>query len=124
MYEVLAMIKPGSAFTPDEMAAILQAACGRLGRDVRRQGSRFTITAEGAEICLELSEASHVVVESNEIAEKFGIPCAGCVARYEMSGDDPDMVLFDDYLLINEGLEETGRFVLFDPHECRLLFGG
>ena len=39
-----------------------------------------------------------------------------------MSGDDPNMELFNDYLLINESLKATGSVVIFDPQEEKLLF--
>jgi hypothetical protein len=63
-----------------------------------------------------------VVNESNEIAERFGVPSQGCRTRFEMSGNDPDMTLFNDYLLINERLQAMGNFVIFDMQECKLLF--
>lgn len=31
-----------------------------------------------------------------------------------MVGNDPDMLFFNDYLLINEKLYATGKFVIFD----------
>jgi hypothetical protein len=39
-----------------------------------------------------------------------------------MTGDDPDRELFNDFLLINEHLQATGNFVIFDAQECKLLF--
>lgn len=32
------------------------------------------------------------------------------------------MELFNDYLLINERLHETGKFIIFDTQGCKLLF--
>jgi hypothetical protein len=122
MYEVLAMIKQGSEFTADEMAGLLRDVGASANRKVTRSGTSFRIGAGDSEIHMNFSDAPHVLVESKEIAEQFGIPCESCVARYEMAGDDPEMELFNDYLLINERLEETGRFVLFDPQEGGLLF--
>ena len=39
-----------------------------------------------------------------------------------MGGDDVEMTLFNDYLLINERLQKTGHFVIFDPQEGKLLY--
>jgi hypothetical protein len=80
------------------------------------------VTTVSGSLDLVWHNAGHVVEESNEIAERFGVPSQGCRARFEMAGDDPDMELFNDYLLINERLQDTGKFVIFDTQECKLLF--
>ena len=72
-------------------------------------------------LTIEFNDAPHVVEESQEIAEAFGIPCGQCDARFEMSGDDPDMELFNDYLLVNERLDAAGCFFVFDPTEGKLF---
>lgn len=122
MYEVLAMIKPESSFSVDEMAELLEAVCAAANHKLTRVENVFMITNGDAELQLEYSDEAFVVDESNDIADRFKVPCSNCAARIEMAGNDPDMVLFTDYLLINENLESTEQFILFDPQECRMLF--
>ena len=38
-----------------------------------------------------------------------------------MNGEDADMDLFNDYLLVNERLDATGHFFVFDPTEGKLF---
>lgn len=123
MYDILAMIKPNAAFSLDEMANVLQQVCKSGDGNLAQDDTTFTISANEAELHVGFSDEPHVLEESNEIAAEFDIPCSGCAARYEMSGDDPDMELFNDFLLINERLEESGCFVLFDPVEGKLFEG-
>lgn len=122
MYDTLIMLRPEAAFTLDALHTLV--------RDVVREG---TATVERVEDCLRVrtaegslsivwNAAPHVLEESNELGEEFGVPTGGCRARFEMSGDDPGMELFNDYLLINERLQATGKFVLFDLQEGKLLF--
>jgi hypothetical protein len=89
---------------------------------VERYGNQTRITSGSGYLSIDWNTAAHVIVESDEIADRFKIPCRGCSARFEMDGRDSDMVLFNDYLLINERLEATGHFVIFDAQEGKLLF--
>ena len=122
MYEVLAMVKPDALFTPDDMESMLRKICTASGRELMRSGPAFTIRAEDAELRIFCRSGPDVVEESNDMAEYFGIPCEDCAARYEISGDDFNMVLLNGYILINEWLQETKRFVLFDSQQGKLLF--
>ena len=89
---------------------------------VTRTNDRISLAQDTAMLGIGFSNGQHVAEESAEIAEEFQVPCQGCEARFEMSGDDPDMDLFNDYLIINERLQEAGSFVIFDPNQGKLLF--
>lgn len=101
MYEVLAMLKPDAKFTVDQMAAIVEDVCSSAERQVDRDGDAFSILAGDSQFHISFSDAPHIIEESHEIAEHFGIPCSGCSRRYEMAGHDPDMLF--------RALRSTGR---------------
>src|SRR5687767_13744404 len=104
------MLKPGESFTPKEMAAIVREIASSGDGEFESQGSSCIIRGQDAYLQIDYQSAAHIKEESEEIAEQFGIPCAACTVRYEMEGDDPDMLFFNDYLLINEKLYATGKF--------------
>ena len=122
MYDTLMMLKPNVSLTTDELHSILIDITRSMSRNVERDGNRLRVTTEGACLAITWNDSPHVMEESNEIAERFGVPSRGCRARFEMAGEDPDMELLNDYMLINEELQATGNFVIFDTQECRLLF--
>jgi len=76
------------------------------------------------EACLEIRENSdsYVPEECHEIADQLSLPCREFRTRYEIAGKDPDMELFNDYLLLAERLQKTGQFVVFDCNRGKLLF--
>jgi hypothetical protein len=122
MYDTLIMLKPDASFTVDELHALVADVTRTKSAAVEREGSHVRVAVGSASLLIAWHNAAHIVEESNEIAERFGVPSQGCRARFEMAGDDPDMELFNDYLLINERLQATGKFVIFDTQECKLLF--
>lgn len=122
MYDTLIMLKPGSSFTADDLHRLLLDVTQSGAVSVEREGDRFRVFAGTGQLDIGRNDAAYVAEESTDIAEKFGIPSRGCHSRFEMTGDDPDMELFNDYLLINERLQATGKFVIFDTYECKLLF--
>lgn len=122
MYNTLIMLKPGASFTVDELHALVVDVMKSGEAVVEREGSHVRVTAASGSLDIAWHNAAHVVEESDEIAERFGVPSHGCKSRFEMAGDDPDMELFNDYLLINERLQASGKFVIFDTQECKLLF--
>ena len=123
MYDTLIMLKPDATFSPDEMAMVLRNVAQSGGRTVECRGTSVIRKSGGAYLQVDFSNGPHVIEESKEIAVAYGIPCDHCAARFEMNGDDPDMDLFNDYLLVNERLEATGNFFIFDPIEGKLLGG-
>lgn len=122
MYDTLIMLKPGASFAVDELHALVVEVVDGGEAAVEREGGVIRIAAGDGVLTIEWDNAAHVVDESNEIAEQYGVPSRGCAARLVMSGDDPDMDLLNDYALINERLHATGKFVIFDTEECKLLF--
>ena len=122
MYDTLVMLKPGSTFTVEEMLEVVQkVAAGGVG-SVTRTGSTIRLETAAGYFELTLNTSDYVIEESNEIAQQFGIACRDCASRFEMTGQDSDMELFNDYLIINERLQALGKFVIFDTQECKLMF--
>src|SRR4051794_26607361 len=95
MYDTLIMVKPEASFTVDELHALVVDVNRSGSAAVERHGSRMRVTAGSGLLDIEWDSGGHVVVESNEIAGRFGVPSKGCRARFVMTGDDPDMELFD-----------------------------
>lgn len=122
MYDLLIMLKPGAKFSRDEMLSVAYSVAQSGTGTVGIWGDAIRIEDGAAYLQLEFSNEPHVAEESQEIAESFGIGCAGCTSRYEMSGNDPELDLMNDQILLCERLEETGRFILFDP-AAGTLFG-
>ena len=122
MYETLIMLKPGGQFSLEDMLHVVRDVASSGDACVERTGDGILLEEGTAMLGISFSDAPHVADESGEIASQFHVPCQGCAARFEMSGDDPDLDLFNDYLIINERLQETGLFVIFDPNKGKLLF--
>ncbi|WP_206817736.1 hypothetical protein [Chroococcus sp. FPU101] len=122
MYETLIMLKPSSTFRIDDLRRLLSDIAASEEVFVEQAGYQIRLVTETSSLNIYWNDAAHVVEESNEIAQQFAIPCTDCRVRFEMSGDDSEMELFNDYLLINQRLQETGQFVIFDAQECKLLF--
>ena len=122
MYDTLIMQKPGTSFTVDELHNLVLDLMQFGDAEIERNGSHVRVALGSAFLDIIWHDAPHVLKESAEIAQEFGVPSDGCTARFEMAGEDPEMELFNDYLLINERLQETGKFFIFDTQECKLLF--
>ena len=122
MYDTFIMLKPDASFTVDELHEIVINVMKTRSAVVEREGNHVRITASSGSINITWHNSAYVFEESKEIADRFGVPSQGCRARFEMAGDDPDMELFNDYLLINERLQATDKFIIFDTQECKLLF--
>jgi|GEM_PF-3040314 len=122
MYDTLIMLHPGTSFSVDEMLEVVQSVAATSDGSVELSGSTVRLATSAGHIDITPNSSDYVVEESNEIAERFDIPCRDCAARYEMSGEDAGMELFNDYLIINERLQTLGKFVIFDPQECKLMF--
>ena len=122
MYDTLIMLKPNSTFSVDALHQLVQEVLQSSPAAVEHDGNWIKIILGKGRIFIYSSSEPHVIEESNEIAERFRVPSHGCLARFEMNGEDPEMELFNDYLLINERLQKAGNFVIFDTQECKLLF--
>ncbi len=122
MYETLAMLKPGASYSLDDLERLVTEVAQSGEAAVSRSGKTVRMVDGEAYVTFTENKAPYVVVESNDIAAKFAMPCKGCPSRFEIGGDDPEMELFNDYLLVAERLQGTGLFVIFDPHQCKLMF--
>lgn len=122
MYDTLARLKPGESFTVEDLHRLVVEVTRATSAAVERTNQLVSVTLKGGRLDIGWSNAAHVLEESNEIAEQFGAASRGCKGRFEMAGNDPAMELFNSYLLINERLQKTGKFVIFDTQECTFPF--
>jgi hypothetical protein len=124
MYETFAMLKPAAAFSLQDLERVVAEVANSGDATVSRSGKTLRMIIGDA--VLEIAENSdgYVLEESNEIASRFAIACQNCRLRYEFAAEDPDMDLFNDYLLVAERLNKTGQFVIFDCNQSKLLFDG
>lgn len=122
MYDTLIMVKPGVSFTADELGSVLIDVTRRRSRTLERDGNVFRITTGSALLVLIWSDAPHVLEESERIAEQFEVSTRGCQTRIEMTGNDPDLELYYDCVLIDETLRATDKFVVFDTQAGRQRF--
>ena len=114
MYETLMMIKPGGEFSMQAMAALVSEVCRSGDAQVKHDKGGIKVSLQNASLMINFSDEDWVAIESQEIAARFSLPVSGCRARFEMSGRDDDLLLYNEYLLINERLEDTGLFVVLD----------
>jgi hypothetical protein len=124
VYETLAILKPTATFSLDDLERIVRDVAASGDAEVSRSGR--TVRIVRGEAYLEISENSddYVPEECNEIADQLSIPRQNFPKRYEFAAEDPDMELFNDYLLVAERLQKTGNFVIFDRNQGKLLFDG
>ena len=117
MYETLIMLKPETRFSVDELERVVRdVAAGGTGA-VERNGSSIILKTPASYLQIDYSEAPSVLEESEEISRRFGLECRRCRSRFEMHGEDVDMQLFNDYVLINERLGSTHKFFIFSQAE-------
>jgi hypothetical protein len=128
-YDTLAMVRPTAsrAYDLKWMEELARAVAGGAGASVARKrdliGAAYVSVMRGeTELCIYYSDAPHVLIESNEIAEGCNGSCHGCASRFELSGTDLALVLMNDHQLICERLNATGDFVLFSA-QGGLFFG-
>lgn len=114
MYETLMMLKPGQDLPPEKMEDLVRNICSAMGRSVERHGPEIIVRAGESRLFIEFNDTPSVPAESAELAEEYGIDCAHCTARYQMSGEEngEELELFNDALLITERLEELGLILL------------
>ena len=119
MYETLIMLKDGESFSPHDMHELVKDVCGSGQGSFEAAGTSCFIRANDSYIRIHHSAEPHVAEESKEIAEYANMGCADCTSRFEMKGDDMDMLLFNDYLLILERITATDKFFIFDSAQGR-----
>jgi hypothetical protein len=121
MYDTLIMLKPDATFSLEDMESILRDVAESGEGLVERQGTSIFLRSSDSYLQIDFNNEPFVIEESKEIAADRDIACGECAARFEMASDDPDMELFNDYLLVNERLDETGNFLIFDQAEGNLF---
>lgn len=114
MYEALVMLKPGNTFSVDEMEALVKKVTAAT---VRRESDSVIVETESAGFDIDYNDEPYVVEESIEITGDSGIDCYASTVRFEVQGEDPEMELFNDYLLVMETLDKMDKFVIYDPTE-------
>lgn len=122
MYETFAMLKPTATFSLDELERVVRAVADSGDAEVSRSGRKIRMSI--GEAVLEIGENSddYVAEECNEIADQLSIPRQNFPKRYEFAAEDPELELFNDYLLVAERLQQTGKFVIFDCNNGTVLF--
>lgn len=121
MYESLIMLKRNTTFFLDDLEIMVREVAASSAGTIERRNTSIILKSADAFLQIDFNNAPHVIEESKEIAKNCNIACAECVSRFEMYGDDLEMELFNDYLLINERLNDTGKFFIFDQIEGKLF---
>jgi len=122
MYQTIAMLKPGCAFSVTDMHALVKEVASSGSGSLSQSGTTSKLSSSANYLTIGFSDAPHVAVESKELADTYGLPCGQSTKRIEICGNDPDMDLFNDYLIIAEKLHGTGKFVVYDLAEGKLMF--
>lgn len=125
MYNALILIDPS---TPASIVGlktkIKQVFTGSLNRDVADElaGNELKLFWLNFTFTITYADASHVLAESREIAEKFAKKHVArnrieqCQARFEIfSDEDPHKTHFNEYIFIIESAECLGPVYTFEP---------
>ena len=122
MYETLILVKPGKDLPFSEIESIARTIADTGDGLFKSSPRRLAIVLEDeAELKIQLNDSADVLVESKELAAKTGIVCDKVTVRFEVSGEDPEMDLFNDYMMILEEIHATGKVILIDPVEGQEL---
>ncbi len=121
MYDVIVLFKPAIPVKVSDVVVLAEAIAANSDSKVVQQDNLVNIENGEAKLTLDFSNAPTVEEEANEIAELFDVDCAGCKARVEMGGYDPEMVLIDDYTSLVKRLDKNENVILFDPVEGAVL---
>lgn len=122
MYQTIAMLKPGYAFSVADMHEFVKEVASSGSGNLSQSGNTSRLSLSANYLTIGFSDAPHVAVESKELADTDGLPCGQSTNRIEICGEDPDMDLFNDYLIIAEKLHGTGKFVVYDLVAGKLMF--
>ncbi len=125
MYEHFILIHPSSNFD----FHLLDEKIKNVNWDGKELQSSFTentiqLSLNGWGFHIGLSDADHVILESEEMANDLGkdhvlySKIKSCKIRLEISGDsDFDMEYFNDFCYILEEIESFTDVYTFNPHE-------
>ena len=130
MYESLILVDPDARLDAEALASqLVRFYTGKSDRpDVVLSGETIKLIWPTYHFIIHYSCAPHVVIESREIAARFGMTHAAkdriahAQARFETSApDDPEMAYFNDYLYIGEAAERKGPVFRFDQSSATFL---
>ena len=121
MYETLLMVKPGVVISLSDIEGVLNEVAASGKGIVERRPISVLYLINTNYLRIQINQDPNVIKESCEIAAETGVPCEACSMRFEMEGEDDNMELFNDYILINEKLDNTGNFFIFDQNEGRMF---
>jgi hypothetical protein len=131
MYKSLALIDPESEIWAGQLYDELRRF--HDGKDgapdhIDLSGQAVILRWPGYELKAVRDAAPHVLVESQEIADRCAQRhparerIARCGVRFDISGGpDPGMSWFNDYLFAGEALERLGTVYRFEPDTGRFL---
>ena len=130
MYDVIAFLKPNADADMGFMREILESNCSSILRDFSLETSDCITTPDPDSLVLRIPEpeaslqiqrvfGEDAATVAGELAEFTTQDIAGTAECYTMSGDDPQMELFNAHLFIIDDLLESNRFVLVDPVDLK-----
>lgn len=125
MYDALVLVHPGAPVTRDMLAAELQrfytSTAGEKPDIVESGADGLQLQFPGWTLRARFAQEPHVLVESAEIAERFGANTgkqdriAACSTRFEVAADDDfDMEHFNDFVHVIETAQRLGEIYAFD----------
>lgn len=122
MSSKVVLLPPTSSASIEEAEDKLRIFYRNDGCDViiqRRETAIEVIIGEWT-CCIYLSSESHVLEESQEMAELFAAArpdkeeIATCNRRFEVIGTDPNMDYFNDYLFVLQALESFSSVKIWE----------
>jgi hypothetical protein len=131
MYRSLVLVDPASHISTEQPCDELRrfyAGDDRAPGRIDLSDQTVTLHWAGYTLMAARQAAPHVLMESQEIADKFAQNhvardrIARCAARFELSGGrDPEMAWFNDYLFVGEALARLGIVYRFEPDTAQFL---
>lgn len=131
MYESLILVDSRNDISIESLGQELirfYGACKSPPPNITVKANSIFLTWPSYRFEIHKSTMPHVVLESKEIADRFG-KCrpdskqiASCAVRFEIKGeDDPNMAHFNDYLYIGEAAERLGKVYRFDQSSAEFF---
>jgi len=121
MYDVIVLFKPAIDVKVENVVELAEAIAAASDAKVAQNENIISLENGEAKITLDFCNDAGAQEEAQEIADLFGVDCAGCKSRVTMGGYDPEMELISDYNLLIQRLSKNQHVILFDPVEGSLL---
>ena len=121
MYDVIVLFKPAIDVKVENVVELAEAITTSSDAKVVQNNNIVSIENGEAKLTLDFCNDASAKEEAQEIADLFGVDCAGCKSRVTMGGYDPEMALISDYNFLIERLSKNQHVILFDPVEGALL---